>query len=231
MYANKIHAKVVTKKINEESNEWSMYIDLLKGKKVVKRISCEAKNNDKYAKCYPVELLNGNLFIVDCYTHDSIAMSCEISMYNNKGEIDNNFKSPFMPLKRGVWGFQNRIDLIEKAVKSKDQKNQVEITGWFQYEELDKIPDYQRDFCIEEDCVSFNGYSTKAKLTIDSKGQVVKTKIIKRAQITYKKEQIIKELKQQIPSFEENLKNVSGQEADYYKDKLKKYKSWLKKIE
>lgn len=62
-------------------------------------ISCASnagdENLNRVASCAPYFLPDGGFFVVDCFTHDSVATDCYVRLYSRNGVIDDQFKSDF----------------------------------------------------------------------------------------------------------------------------------------
>jgi hypothetical protein len=201
-------------------------IDVFRGKTLLKTLACH-ETDEWQKKCYMVALSAGGFVMVDCYTHDSVLETCEISKYKENADEDKDFKTPFDKSFKN----KNQIDSIEKLEESKTEKNYILVTGHFQYEPLDGLPDRKRGFCIGDDCVGFGGYSTKATLSFDPKGKIISHKVITKAVFPYTDIQVKRELKKQISELENNIKKTDRSDAiPYFKAQLEEYKRWLKEL-
>lgn len=205
------------------------FIEVFDGPKSLKKIVCESTEQADQ-RCYTVKLSVGGFLLIDCYPHDSILQSCKIRKFTNKGDEDENFKTPFNTASAEALGPQRSIDAVESARELPNSKGRVQVTGSFQYSDIDGISDRERKFCIgDEDCASFDGYSSEAQLIFDPTGKVAVSKILKKAVFPYSKEQVLAELDKRILKLEESSKAHKKNHGEE-KAELSSYRKWKKEI-
>lgn len=215
-----------------DQGERTDYVDVFRGGKLIKSIKCKS-DQDALKPCYPVKLFMGRFVIVDCYTHDSVAQSCELTRFNSHAELDLGFKTPFSSETGGDLDDPPHTDIlsITSVQEGHGSPEQIEVTGDFQLKALDGLTDFERHQCEDEDCVGFLGASTKATLNFDSHGRIISKKILKNATSLYPKEKIISKLTAEISRIEGVIKTGPGEEWKSTKAKLAVYRARIKELQ
>jgi len=203
------------------------FVEILNGAKLIQQIPCQSNCNST-EKCYPFKLSQGGFILVDNVPHDGVLQDSLLSKYSDAGEIDKNFRPPFASNWNELRNDKPRIKSISKIAETDPNKGLIEVTGDFQLHEIDGLSDFERSFCIGEDCVGFDGWASNASLTFNSRGEIVSKQILKKAVVLYTRKQIIQELNSRILGIEGHAKK--GELDPHEKQTLEKYKRELEEI-
>jgi hypothetical protein len=186
------------------------FLEIVDGQKVVKKIPCIA-HDTAADRCDAFPLPNQTFILVDCYTHDAVAMNCVLKHFTNQGVEDTQFKTPV-------------IGIVDKLRFAPTNPKIWELSGTFDDPQLDGIGDFERNFCLatEEEC---SGWRTQAVLRFDWDGKLLSTQVIKSAAPPYSDEQMETELTRLISEQEQTVQSGTTPPRD-----LEEYRKLLQKI-
>lgn len=226
--ASNFTVRAESEKVDPNAFDKVYYIDVFDGPTIIKKIACRT-DAETLKPCYPVKLSDGKFLLVDCYSHDAVATTCALTKYSAEGELDNTFKTPFATAATEMRQGKGEIKSLDSVTEDKSSKGFVLLTGDFILKDIDGLSDFERNFCINEDCVGFVGRSSHATITLNTLGEIMKKNVHEKAVFPYTKEQAEHELKRLIAK-EEGLVSQSGPDVASHKKRLAKYTNWYKEL-
>lgn len=193
-------------------------VPIEQGIKNFKPIDCSSgsSNYSSTYQCEPLLLSDGSFYVIDCFGHDAVDQDCYIRLFDKNGRPIQKFDPNFSTSHSEAMG-----DRIPKKGAIKDILSAsvapgglLVVEGKFQIFEVDQLSDFERHFCIDEDCVGHSGLSTVARIQVDQTGKIIQSKILNLAKLPYTKEQILSSIRNEIPQLETYLSKRLPNETD-----------------
>lgn len=141
--------------------------------------------------CELYKLPDHSFYLVDSYcVANCVDADSVVKYYAANG-------APLAEVKASPSGVKN-IRLLESG--------DLRVEGSFRSQEIDGISDFDRQFCIDEDCVEYGGAESEAIVVFDRKGKIKEMTLLRKAEIFhYPKEKKSKELKRMIDFYRKSL--------------------------